>query len=276
MRIHLLSATLAALSLVSSGAAGQDTALVSVSANTLLALPALIEPARIQPIGWSRVGDIRPILEMHRLPDTRYEQPTKLPLGHVGLEVSIIEPRGEFRNFVKASIGWGAQGILALDRRGAFSLGFDFRSVAYDGQEYQDTIRVSNMMRTFTIGSRYTIPMRYVHPYIGGAVGGAYFGTETNVKTWKWDDEEEDWKQVTELQSVKNARMTYTVVRSAGMQMDVYRDRRAARPYTVSLDLGVSDHSGGRTSYITAGRGPRFRSATDYRVYRIGVSLWSR
>jgi hypothetical protein len=275
MRIHLLSVTVAALSLVSSPAAGQDTASVLLPANALLGLPALIEPARAEPIGWSRVGDIRPTLDLHRLPNV-HDQPKKLPLGHVGLELSVVEPRGEFRNFVKASIGWGAQGIIALDRHGAFSLGLDFRSVAYDGHEYQDTIRVSNMMRTFTVGSRYTIPMRYVHPYIGGAVGGAYFGTETNVKRWKWDDEEDDWEQVTELQSVKNARMTYTVVRSVGMQMDVYRDRRAASPYTVSLDLGVSDHSGGRTSYITAGRGPRFRSATDYRVYRIGLSLWSR
>ena len=207
--------------------------------------------------------------------DVRYPTgPRRVAL--LGVELSVVKPHGEFRRFVKQSFGFALQGLVAVDKRGSVALGGDFRSVAYDSRDYQDTITVKNMMRTLTVGSRYMAPIPWVRPYVGAAVGAAYFGTETNVRTWEWDDDEDEWQQVTRLAGVRNARMTWTLVRSAGLHMDFYRGRHEGSPWALSLDLGVSDHDGGRTSYLVDGRGPRVRTGTDYRVYRFGVSIWNR
>ena len=199
------------------------------------------------------------------------------PAGLVGAEISIVEPRGEFATHVKGSVGYALHGIF-VDRQAAFGIGADFRSVSYDSRDLNDTTTVNNMMRTFTVGSRYMLPIPFVRPYVGAAIGGAYFATETNVKKWEYDEEEREWSRVSSLEDVKNPRMTYTMSRSAGVHIDVYEDRsgKNKKPFKVTLDAGVSDHFGGRTSYLTNGRGPRVRTSTDHRVWRIGVSVWNR
>lgn len=191
----------------------------------------------------------------------------------LGAAIDIVQPRGEFAQFVTLAPAFTLHGAYTLDRLGVVQLGGDMRIVAYDEKEIDDTTSIKNMLRTLSLNGRLMLPLKYVHPYVGGSVGAAYFATETQVEECC----DEDGNRETTTHGIALPRLTYTLSRGAGVVIDLMRLHGSGTSSpTVSIDVGVADHFGGRVSYHTNGRDDMARSKTDYRVWRLGVSLRGR
>jgi hypothetical protein len=189
----------------------------------------------------------------------------------LGLEMSVIEPRGDFRPGHTLSVGYGVRGALQWGPRHAFDVGLAFRSVAHDSKSYSDTVEVKNMIRTLALSTRYMAPLRYVRPYIGAAFGASYFGTETNVESCCDEDGNREWT----LDNIRLGRVTPMASTRVGLVVDLWR-MLGPNPSTLAADIGLETHYGGRVAYQVGGRGPVRRTGTSYRVYSLGVSLRTR
>ena len=189
----------------------------------------------------------------------------------VGAELAVLVPRGDFAPGQAVSVGYGVRGGVGFGPRDLFDIGAAFRSVAHDSRTYQDTVTVKNMLRALTLDGRVTAPLRYVRPYLGASVGAAYFGTERSVERCCNEDGDREW----ELDGISLVRIRPTASARAGLVVDLWKHRGPGLA-VLSLDLGVEDHWGTRTTYQTGGRGPMVRSGTNHRVYNLGVRLRSR
>jgi hypothetical protein len=198
-------------------------------------------------------------------------RPPRIPDGSFGLELSMIEPRGDFRPGNTRSLGYGVRGALQWGPRHAFDVGLAFRSVAHDSKKYSDTVEVKNMIRTLAVSTRVMAPLRYVRPYIGAAVGASYFGTETNVETCCDENGDREWT----LDRIALGRVTPAASTRLGIAVDVWR-MLGPNPSTLAADLGMETHYGGRVTYQVDGRGAIRRTGTRYRVYSLGISLRTR
>jgi hypothetical protein len=198
-------------------------------------------------------------------------RPSRVPDGTLGLELSLVEPRGDFRPGNSVSIGYGLRGALGWGPRHAFDVGLAYRSVAHDSRSYSDTLQVKNMLRTLALSTRYTLPVRYVRPYVGASAGATYFGTETTVETCC--DENGDRER--SLSSVRLARLVPMASTRFGVAIDLWR-MLGPNASTLAADLGLETHYGGRVTYQVGGRGNIRKTGTGYRVYSVGVSLRTR
>lgn len=193
--------------------------------------------------------------------------------GLLGAELNLVQPRGELAQHVGLKPALTLSGGYTVDRYGVLQLGGEMRILNYDEKEIDETERIKNIMRTVAVNGRLMLPVNYVHPYIGGSIGAAYWATETEV--WRCCSEEGDYEW--QLERLSLPRLTYTLSRSAGVVIDVlWLHRNRPSSSTISLDLGVADHLGGRVSYHTSGRDERTKSRTDYRVWRLGMTLRGR
>ena len=163
------------------------------------------------------------------------------------------------------------RGALGVGPRGAFDIGVAYRSVAHDSRSYNDTVDVRNMLRTFAISARYTLPFGDVHPYVGASAGAGYFGTETYVERCCDDDgdreETLDDIRLTDFVPIASTRL--------GVAIDLWR-MLGPNPSTLLADLGVESHFGGVATYQVAGRGAVRTTRTRYRVYSLGVTVRTR
>ena len=191
--------------------------------------------------------------------------------GIMGAELGFLVPRGDFTPGHTLSFGYGVRGGVTLGPHGLFDVGAAFRSVAHDSRTYRDTIRVKNMLRALTLNGRIMAPLRHARPYVGGSLGAAYFGTEKSVERCCNDEGERDW----ELDELSLVRIRPTASARIGLLVDM-ADMGGSVLSTLSLDLGVEDHYGKRTTYQIDGSGPIVRTGTSYRVYSLGVSVRAR
>ena len=198
-------------------------------------------------------------------------QLSRVPDGTLGLELSLVEPRGDFHPGNTISIGYGLRGALRWGPRHAFDVGLAYRSVAHDSRAYSDTLEVKNMLRTLALSTRYTLPVRYVRPYVEASAGATYFGTETIVETCC--DENGDRER--SLSSIRLARLAPMASTRFGFVMDLWR-MLGPNASTLAADFGLETHYGGRMTYQVGGRGSIRRTGTSYRVYSLGVSLRTR
>ena len=197
--------------------------------------------------------------------------PSQVPDGTLDLELSIVEPRGDFRPGHRVAVGYGARGALRWGPRRSFDVGLAYRSVAHDSREYDDTLEVKNMLRTLALSTRYMLPMRYARPYIGASAGATYFGTETMVESCC--DENGDRERT--LDRIDAGTIGPMASTRLGLVIDLWR-MFGASPSTLSADLGVETHYGPRSTYQVGGRGEFRTTGTSYRVYSLGVSLRTR
>ena len=197
--------------------------------------------------------------------------PSRVPDGMLGLELSLVEPRGDFHPGNAVSIGYGLRGALAWGPRHVFDLGLAYRSVAHDSRAYSDTLEVKNMLRTLALSTRYTLPLRYARPYIGASAGATYFGTETIVESCC--DENGDRDRT--LSSIRLARLVPMASIRLGLGIDLWR-MLGPNSSTLAADLGLETHYGGRVTYQVGGRGTIRKTGTRYRVYSLGVNLRTR
>ena len=198
-------------------------------------------------------------------------QQSRVPDGMLGLELSFVEPRGDFRPGHTLAIGYGLRGAMAWGPRRMFDIGLAYRSVAHDSKQYSDTLEVKNMLRTLALSTRYTAPARYVRPYLGASAGATYFGTETIVE--RCCDENGDREST--LRSIRLARIAPMAATRIGLAIDLWT-MLGPSSSTLAADLGLETHYGGRVTYQVGGRGTVRRTGTSYRVYSLGVSLRTR
>ncbi len=191
--------------------------------------------------------------------------------GVLGVELSFLVPRGDFAPGHRVAVGYGVRGALGLGPRRIFNIGAAFRSVAHDSRTYRDTLEVKNMLRTLAVSGQLVAPFRYLRPYVGGSVGGAYMGTETLIEQCCDDEGDREWV----LDDIQLARIGPTASARIGLLVDVWQSAGRGQP-ALSLDLGVEDHFGRSSTYQTGGNGPTIRTGTNHRVYSLGLSVRSR
>ena len=191
--------------------------------------------------------------------------------GTFGAELGFLVPRGDFTPGHTLSFGYGVRGGVALGARKIFDIGAAFRSVAHDSRTYADTVKVKNMLRSLTVNGRIVAPLRHARPYLGASVGAAYFGTEKSIERCCNEEGDRDW----ELDEFSLVRIRPAASARVGLLVDLF-DVGGKGPSVMSLDLGVEDHYGRRTTYQTGGSGPIVRTGTSYRVYSLGISVRGR
>lgn len=197
------------------------------------------------------------------------------------------QPQGEFRKNVDR--GWGGDGsvILAADPRGVFGLRGDIGLVRYASAEEEFSLRLSNgqviplessttsSIYTLTLGPQITFPLGRVYPYVGAAVGVAYFGTSTDVKL---PANYSNTGSAETLDSQTNASdFVLSLSGSAGM--------RFALPTSTGLmlDAGVRYYRNGEAEYVTpsgvqlTGTGQptitTTRSQANFVAFRLGLAM---
>jgi hypothetical protein len=196
------------------------------------------------------------------------ERPESDVAGLFGGELSIVIPRGDFRFGNGATFGWGLRGGVGFGK-GVIDVGGTYRSILRDSRSYGDT-SVNNMMRTLGIDARLTLPLGPLRPYVGGALGVAYFGTETSVEQCC----DEDYEPYDEFEDARLVRFTPLTSTRFGVMLDVSSGRPGS--LRIAIDLGVENHYGGRASYQLDGRGPVHTTRTGFRSYNFGVVMRSR
>jgi hypothetical protein len=194
--------------------------------------------------------------------------PDRIPEGAIGLEVSVLDPRGDFRPGHALSVGYGASAALGVGPQRAVHIGLGYRSIAHDSYAYSDTLEVRNMLRTFAVTARYTAPLRYARPYIGVSTGAAYFGTETTVERCC----DENGERVRELGSIELGQLRPMLATRVGVAVDLW-SMPGPHPSTIALDVGVETNYGRRATYQIGGHGELRTTGTGYRVYSLGLRL---
>ena len=193
-----------------------------------------------------------------------------LPDGTLAIELSVLEPRGDFRPGSSIPVGYGLRGALGWGPRHAFDIGLAYRSITSDAKAYGDSL-VKNMLRTLAVSIRYAIPLRHARPYLGASVGAAYFGTETILE--RCCDENGEPERT--LEGIALPRIIPIASIGFGVTIDLSR-MTGSSPSTLSANLGVEAHRGGRVRYQVEGDGDVHKTGTRYRVYTLGVSVRTR
>jgi hypothetical protein len=189
----------------------------------------------------------------------------------LGIELGFLVPRGDFRPGAGLAVGYGVRGAVGIGARKLVDVGAAFRSVALDSWMVHDRREVKNMLRTLTASGRLVAPLRFARPYLGGSVGGAYFGTETMVEECCDDEGDPEWV----LEDIASARILPIASARVGLLVDLWREGSRGRPM-LSVDLGVEDHYGRRGSYLREVDGRVERSGMNHRVYSLGLTIRSR
>jgi hypothetical protein len=222
-------------------------------------------------LGWSVSGRAQGNPVPPPEPSPRHPETSLASDAVLAVELAFLVPRGDFRPDDALAVGYGVRGAVGLGSRKLVDIGAAFRSVALDSWRVHDRREVKNMMRTLTLSGRLVAPFRYARPYLGGSLGGAYFGTETAVEQCCDDEGNSEWV----LDDIASARIRPIASARAGMLVDLRRGGRRGGP-VLSLDLGVEDHYGRRRSYRREVDGGVERSGMNHRVYSVGLTLRSR
>ena len=188
----------------------------------------------------------------------------------LGLELSLLVPRGDFAPGRELPLGYGIRGAVGVGRRGAVDIGAAFRSVAHDSHMYGDSVEVKNMLRTLSVSGRVALPLPLARPYLGASIGAAYFGTETMVEQCCDEDGDPEWV----LDDFDH--VTLRPMASARLGLLVDLSGHDSRQPVLSLDFGAENHYGGTARYQVGGRGDLRRSGTSYRVYSLGLTVRTR
>lgn len=207
-------------------------------------------------------------------------RPLPPPSNFVGGSITLMDPVGEFGDFVDFGGGLGAFAVKSLGRSGRLGLRFDGSLLIYGHESFaapfNDQIsRVSvevstnNLIASLGVGPQVTLGDGPVRPYAYGTVGFSYFATESTVSDSFGGNE---FASTTNFDDA-----TFTLGGGLGMMFRISNGRKP-----VSIDLGVTFIDNGRTSYLRRGGiedlpggGVRVRpiaSQTDLIQYRIGVT----
>lgn len=201
--------------------------------------------------------------------------------GHLGGEILIATPTGEFAENVGTGFGLGFFGRYALDEAGILSLRGDFGFMNYG----RETIRIcvtqpcrvtgdlttSNNIVFGGVGPELGVTGGPVRMYVNGAAGFAYFATTSDVEGS--NNSGDPFASSTNFDDA-----TFAWLAGGGVQ---FRASSGRRP--VSIDVGARYHFNGEAEYLRKGDitdredgsvviNPR-RSETNLWTFRAGVSV---
>jgi len=206
------------------------------------------------------------------------------PRGHVGGELLVATPTGEFAENVGTGFGLGFFGRYALDEAGILSLRGDFGFMNYG----RETIRIcvtqpcrvtgnlttSNNIAFGGVGPELGVVGGPVRMYVNGAAGFAYFGTTSQVEGS--NNSGDPFASSTNFDD-----LTFAWLAGGGVQL-----RASSGRHPVSIDVGGRYHFNGEAKYLRKGDitdrpdgtvviNPR-RSETNLWTFRAGVSVGLR
>ena len=211
-----------------------------------------------------------------------YQGPVR---GQFNVGLSVAQPLGAFRQYVK--VGGGVEGgfLWNLSRDGAWGIRADAGYLIYGsenkrtrlsnsiGDRIQVDVSTTNNIGTFGIGPSLQVPRGAVRPYLNGLVGFSYFFTESSVEGTNNDI---DFARTTNFDDA-----TLTYGGGGGLLFPL-----SVKTAVVSIDLGARFLHNGETKYLREGSiqdNPDgsitftpIRSEVELIVYRLGVNVGFR
>ncbi|MCJ7626837.1 MAG: hypothetical protein MUO50_00470, partial [Longimicrobiales bacterium] len=173
------------------------------------------------------------------------------PKAHVGMNLIVGDPVGEFEQFVGASLGADFFGRLPMDPRGVLSLRADMGFLIYGhesqrvciqgiGCRIQARLQTDNGIFFGGIGPELAIPSRYFRPYVHAFMGFAYFNTSSSL--------EDLWGEEDMFQTENFGDGGFSWGLGGGLEWNVKRGRTP-----IDLNFGARYHHHGVMEYLTKG-----------------------
>jgi hypothetical protein len=201
----------------------------------------------------------------------------------VGLNVALIaaQPVGDFGDAVKNGFGGTLGGLMALDRRGIFSIRGDLGFLVYGSEKQQVPlvsriqvdITTTNTIGLFTFGPQLAIQSGPLRPYAHGFIGWSYFTTKSSLSGTNDDDDQDDYF------TTEHARDGVVSVGGEGGFLIPISTGKTP----VALDLGARYMHNGMTRYLAKGdirdnpdgtvSYTMRETDTNLWIYRIGVRV---
>lgn len=173
------------------------------------------------------------------------------PRAHVGINLLVGEPVGEFDEYVGAGVGVDFFGRLPLDRRGILSLRGDLGFIIYGheskrvcfqgvGCRVQARLQTTNNIFMGGIGPELAIPMERARPYINAVMGFSYFSTTSSLEDiWGGEDS-------FSTENLGDGTVSWGI--GGGVEINLHRGRTP-----IDLNLGFRYHENGTVKYLTKG-----------------------
>jgi hypothetical protein len=199
-----------------------------------------------------------------------------------GVAFHVADPVGDFDRYVDAGVGVDAHLVWTVDQSRIFGLRLDLGFVQYGnerkrvplsptiGGRIMVDVNTSNNILLFGVGPQIMAPSGMVRPYVNGAVGLAYFATQSSVSGTSNDDA---FASTTNFDDA-----TFSWNGGGGILIPV---RKGMRP--IMIDLGVKYHGNGEARYLREGSiedntdgsisFTPIRSQTNLLTYQLGVSF---
>ncbi|MEJ7811805.1 MAG: hypothetical protein WKG32_15445 [Gemmatimonadaceae bacterium] len=197
-----------------------------------------------------------------------------------GLDLLVMQPIGEFGDFVDVGGGIGGHLIQQLDRRGITALRFDLGFVVYGSEtkrfnpfpRIEAKINTDNSIFFAGVGPQLMVPNGKLRPYVSGSAGLSYFATNSSL-----EGADAGYEDLLNTTNFDDATFAYSGI--AGLYIPFKSKRRP-----VSLDVSARYQNNGVASYLREGSiidNPNdngysvvpIRSRTDFVVYQLGVSI---
>jgi hypothetical protein len=170
----------------------------------------------------------------------------------LGIGVEYGQPLGEFDDFIGNSWGVGGSFLYALDSRGIVGLRVDANYLNY-GREHKRVplsatiggrilvdVTTSNNIFLAGIGPQFMVPSGPVRPYLTGAIGLAYFYTQSSVEGSADND---DFGTTTIFHDA-----TFAWSGAGGFYIGGGHGR-----HSIAIDLGARYQSNGNVRYLREG-----------------------
>ncbi|MGI9090171.1 MAG: hypothetical protein ACR2GG_03585 [Gemmatimonadaceae bacterium] len=177
------------------------------------------------------------------------------PRMEVGAAFEYAQPVSQFRQNVRRGFGGGGHFILGLDRARILGLRVDADFINY-GNESQYFVlssafrrinveqKTSNNIFVASVGPQISVPTGPIRPYVNGAIGLAYFYTQTSLKgTDPYTNEQVDLAQAT---NYSDNSLAYSGAAGVYVPLPIIAQ-------SASLDIGARYNAIGRTRYLTKG-----------------------
>jgi len=185
------------------------------------------------------------------VPLSGQEEWQMLPRAHVGINLVVGDPVGEFDRFVGEGFGADFFGRLPLDPAGVLSLradlgfliyGYESKRVCFEGVgcRVQARLQTTNNIFFGGVGPELAIPLPRARPYVNALLGFSYFNTSSSLEDL-WGGESHF-----DTENFGDGTMAWAV--GGGIDLNLKRGR-----VPVDLSLGFRYHQNGRMEYLTEG-----------------------
>jgi len=198
----------------------------------------------------------------------------------LGFSAALMQPTGEFEQFVRMGGGLNLNFVAGLDRAGMLGLRVE-GGVLWYGHEHYDVwlgprvpygyfgVNTDNFIGTIGVGPQLTLGTGPVRPYGFGLVGVSYFATTSSV--------EDGWGDTYDSQ-LNYDDATLSLGAGGGLLVQI-----GGRGHPLYLDVGAQWTHNGQTTYLREGSIVDYpdgssvifpiRSDADHWTFRLGLGF---